>query len=846
MSSPTSLLPEPQRLGDFVIVREIGRGGMGVVYEAQQSSLNRRVALKVLSSNMGLAPTAVQRFRSEAEAAAKLHHTNIVPVYATGEANGTHFYAMELIEGPSLDHVIRQLKLPPSNSAGAPSSENIGKTDTSLDATGPYIQASGSSVFTPTSSSLSSGSGYFDTVARMIAEVADALNYSHQQGVIHRDIKPSNLLLSPAGRLSVNDFGLARLLEQPGMTITGEMVGTPRYMSPEQIAAGRIPVDHRTDIYSLGATLYELLTLQPPFVAERRDQILTQVMQSDPRPPRKVNPKVPVDLETICLKAMDKDPNRRYETASQMADDLRRYVNRFAILARRVSPITRLKKWAQRNPALSAALSGVLLCAGVAGGLAYRANRLNIERAEAESKHIADVLEEKRRSTLEMAIMMAYLQDFDEANKAIHEAEDLGCSPGQLRILRGQLALYQGQIDEAIEHLKRACELLPDNGAAQSMLAVAYANAGRSGDYYKSLGDALRLTPVTAEDFLFRGHAEALTVPERGLISLDEAVRRRPSTLAHMIRTDTLRFDVLGRPDIEKAKSIMATVEVLKQQFPGNAMVLSLSITVHTACFHVFGLLQQSELQQKARDEGLRDARALEQFGKSSKAVNDRWAFLDEIGEPEAAVDDLRRFCNETKDMNSVFHYVQYLHKRGDFEQAVKVGELCKGTVLLDLIRVVSLAELKPDGWARANKLYDETARGDLRDWELFNSQMILRFLGRKKEAIEVSRKFLSQPDLLPPLAKDQCQQALEYCANQRSADELIAVTKYHNERLCNAHFCIALTALADGDRATARKHFELSEMTRFYEALPYTLSQMILSRMQKDPTWPPWIPPSK
>ena len=195
----------------------------------------------------------------------------------------------------------------------------------------------------------------------MIAEVADALEYAHQQGVIHRDIKPSNLLLSPAGRLSVNDFGLARMLEQPGMTITGEIVGTPVYMSPEQITAGRIPLDHRTDIYSLGATLYELLTLQPPFGAEQRDQLLAQVIQKDPTPPRKVNGKVPVDLETICLKAMEKDPDRRYQTAGQMAEDLRRYVNRFAILARRAGPFARLQKWVMRNPALSAALAAVLV-----------------------------------------------------------------------------------------------------------------------------------------------------------------------------------------------------------------------------------------------------------------------------------------------------------------------------------------------------------------------------------------------------------------------------------------------------------------------------------------------------
>src|SRR5262249_9383845 len=196
--------------------------------------------------------------------------------------------------------------------------------------------------------------------------VADALEYAHQHGVIHRDIKPANLLLSPDGRLAVNDFGLARVLEQPGMTVTGEFVGTPAYMSPEQITAGRTHLDHRTDIYSLGATLYELLTLQPPFTGERRDQVLTQILHKEAKPPRRLNRKVPVDLETICLKALEKAPDRRYPTAGVLAEDLRRYVNRYAISARRVGPIGRLVKWVRRRPALAAAMACVAVAMCVA------------------------------------------------------------------------------------------------------------------------------------------------------------------------------------------------------------------------------------------------------------------------------------------------------------------------------------------------------------------------------------------------------------------------------------------------------------------------------------------------
>ena len=215
MSSSFDCVNRNQRLGDFEIVREIGRGGMGVVYEARQVSLNRKVALKVLSRGLGLTAKAVQRFRREAEAAAKLHHTNIVPVYATGEQDGTYFYAMELIDGPSVDHVIQQMRAsrvapmpgePGRDSAGsspdAASPRGGGATPlANLEVTGPYVQGSTALPSTTglTSSSLSSGSNYFDTIARIIAEVADALEYAHQQGVVHRDMKPSNLLLSPAG-----------------------------------------------------------------------------------------------------------------------------------------------------------------------------------------------------------------------------------------------------------------------------------------------------------------------------------------------------------------------------------------------------------------------------------------------------------------------------------------------------------------------------------------------------------------------------------------------------------------------------------------------------------------------
>ncbi len=386
-----------KHLGDFEIVRELGRGGMGIVYETRQISLNRKVALKVLGTSLGMTAKAVIRFRREAEAAARLHHTNIVPIYATGEHEGTHFYAMELVEGPSLNFVIRQLRTggldgrqsPDDNKAVAGHDAEASTTqqprhDTPAavgESTASVIPAwvaqtlcpessskTSSSGVAESSSTLAAGNDYIDTVAKMISDVADALDYAHNHGVIHRDMKPSKLLLSPDGRLSINDFGLARMLEQPGMTMTGEFVGSPLYMSPEQIAAGRVALDHRTDIYSLGATLYELITLQPPFPGERRDQIIGQIMHKEPKPPRRINKKIPVDLETICLKAMEKDPDRRYQTGAQMAEDLRRFVNRFAISAKRAGLVGTATKWVRRHPAAAVLLTLVILSGGVVAG----------------------------------------------------------------------------------------------------------------------------------------------------------------------------------------------------------------------------------------------------------------------------------------------------------------------------------------------------------------------------------------------------------------------------------------------------------------------------------------------
>jgi len=357
----------PASIGEYRVRREIGRGGMGVVYEAEQESLKRRVALKVLSLGMTGTPHAIKRFQREAQAAARLHHTNIVPVYGLDQHAGQWYYSMELVDGPPLGRVVDDLR----DASGAPTEEGLARVAEGLSEESARLIGSGTGE-----------RAYFVRVAEMFAGVADALELAHQENIVHRDIKPSNLLLDADGVLKIVDFGLAQILSDgPSMTVTGDLLGTPAYMSPEQAMAKRMEVDHRTDIYSLGATLYEVLTLQRPFDGKTLQEVCSQIMTKEPEPPRRVNARVPRDLETICLKAMEKDRDKRYQSARVFARDLRLYAEGGAIFARRIGLLGRSWRRVKRHKVRSALVAAVVVM-GVTGSIfAVEAHRVEVARA---------------------------------------------------------------------------------------------------------------------------------------------------------------------------------------------------------------------------------------------------------------------------------------------------------------------------------------------------------------------------------------------------------------------------------------------------------------------------------
>src|SRR5882724_11260030 len=303
--------------GDYELLEEIARGGMGVVYKARQLSLNRIVAVKMILSGKLASTADVARFRAEAEAAANLRHPNIVAIHEVGEQDGQHYFSMDYVEGKSLAELVAGHPLP---------SDGRGIKD----------------------------EGWFRRVAGWVKTIAEAIHYAHGQGTLHRDLKPSNVLIDSSDHPHITDFGLAkRVKHDSDLTVSGQILGTPNFMSPEQAAGKRGGAGPQSDVYSLGAMLYFLLTGKPPHAGETVHETVAKVISSEPATPRSLNRNVPRDLETICLKCLEKEPRRRYATAREFADEIGRFLHSLPILARPASRVEKASRWCRRNPVVA-------------------------------------------------------------------------------------------------------------------------------------------------------------------------------------------------------------------------------------------------------------------------------------------------------------------------------------------------------------------------------------------------------------------------------------------------------------------------------------------------------------
>ena len=842
--SPAPVAAEPlrvgARLGDFEILGQIGRGGMGVVYRARQVSLNRTVALKVLAAFVDPESQAIARFRKEAQAAARLHHTNIVAIHAQGEHSGYYYYAMELIEGESLDAALRRGAFRArSSAADAPA----GAAD---------------------SRSFAFGRGGLDAyrrLARLLAEVADALAYAHQNHVIHRDIKPQNLLLGRDGRLHVTDFGLAHLLSEPHLTTTGQVMGTPLYMSPEQVRLGHGRVDWRTDIYSLGVTLYEVLTGEPPFTGETRDQIIDQVCTAEPRPPRRLDRGIPRDLETICLRAMEKNRLRRYASAGDMAEDLRRFADDRPIRSRRTSRLVKAGKWVRRHKWMTGTISSLFVVVVLTIGLTW-VQRLR--RLESADRRLNDAYES-----------VAYI-NFREPPPSVEQdiayAEARGADPTRVRLVRAMARATRPDRSTraaALADLEEVLKVRPDSVEARCVKAVMLHLNNETEAYQKCI-DGIG-TPRTATEWFFYGYAIHFKDPQTAKESYRRAIDLHaaqnqiyPQAMIHLARAQNqLMYRTRQLSDFEEAADNLRQLTIIGVY--GAYPHYLLSITYRLAA-EIEG--SSDDPDNAAVPLYYRDARAYAEKGQQKDKGDDRPVtaeaeYWESFGDFEKAIDARTRaikVASESYNRDSVWeghHYRWRLYYwQNRFEEAL--ADLDRLSAEYDprdlfythVYPIFVHAEMGDRDRAVTTALrLAEDGPGDAR--RVILASTCLRLLGEREKASALldDRAAGIQFRSTDGSADGGTWWRVLYdlAQGRRTLDSVLSSEPCLSgdnaqTRRAEALFYAGAIALAEGRRAEAVDLFDRSYRC-FDGERRYTFHAKTLCVKLKDPAWPPWLP---
>jgi hypothetical protein len=752
------------RLADFELLEEVGRGGMGVVYRARQLLLDRIVAIKTLLPGMA-DPEILRRFRAEASAAAALQHPGIVAIHEVGEWREQQYIVMEYVEGRSLAQRIAMAR-------GRPT--------------------------------------HVREVARWLMEVADAVQHAHDRGVLHRDLKPSNVLIDEGGRARLNDFGLAkRLGEESELTLSG-VLGSPSFMPPEQ-AAGSGKVSRQSDVYGIGATLYQALTGRPPFSGDTPAAVLNQVLTVEPASPRSLDPAIPIDLEVICLKCLDKTPSRRYATAGLVAEDLRRFLQGQPITARLPGAAERGWRWCRKRPWAAAAVLAVVVAAWPSWQAVHSSRELRREAVQ---------------RAVDVALEKAWGHDPDAARRGIAEAARLGAPPEWLSMLRGQVALYTLGPTSALPEFEAAVSLAPESVAAQAMLATALLYSGQYDRHEQLLARLAAASPESADDYLHLGTALVVSHPDtaRPVRLLEEAVRQHPTGIAFMqlaMAEGFYALDVEGWPVAVRAmEHIDTALQILGTDHPTAACV---QLHAYNAALRLCpGAQECAEARTRAE--------ALARHRTRATCHIQRGFYFEEAGDEQAEIAEWETWARQGGGVSACYYAAGALGRN----RSAEALEVLPASTVTDGFAAIARAYLMWD----AGRL--EEARALAHPWaESLGSSRVLAdgvlVLAGEWERVEVrSRATLpTLPSTHPHLA------IFRLWAGHASEESLLAGLGQSRVALCNLRFGAGLRALGRRDRESAIAHFRAAVAANTPIRIEYHWSRAFLARLLSDPEWP-------